>query len=86
MKNAPEKIYGWINTQLSVARYYGGCSYNGHSYLIDMQDPEKPLVRRDVLTAELKAKKAAEKDKKTTANKVTMLDLFGGVHHDHERI
>ena len=59
MTEAPEKIYGWLNTQLSIARYYGGCTYQGHSYLIDMQDPERPLVRQDILSAEKKAKKKA---------------------------
>lgn len=58
--DAPERIYGWLNSQLSIARYYGGCTYNGASYIIDEQDPDQPLVRQDVLTAELKAAKAAE--------------------------
>lgn len=60
----PEKIYGWINTQLSIARYYGGCTYNGHSYLIDMEDPDKPLVRKDIHLAEIKARKEAAKASK----------------------
>ena len=63
----PEKIYGWLNTQLSIARYYGGCTYNGHSYLIDMQDPDKPLVRQDVHLAEIKARKEAVKASKAQA-------------------
>lgn len=24
----------WRNSQLSVAKYYGGCRYNGHEYII----------------------------------------------------
>ena len=77
---APEKIYGWLNTQLSIARYYGGCNYNGHSYLIDMQDPEEPLVRKDVLNAQLKARKAAVKvAKPQKLQQVTVLDLFEGL-------
>ena len=24
----------WLNSQLSVAKYYGGCSYNGVNYVI----------------------------------------------------
>jgi hypothetical protein len=63
----PEKIYGWLNTQLSVARYYGGCTYDGHPYRIDMQDPDRPLVRVDVLTAEAKARKVADKAEKAQA-------------------
>ena len=63
----PEKIYGWLDTQLSIARYYGGCTYSGHSYLIDMQDPDKPLVRQDILESEAKARKEAAKASKAQA-------------------
>lgn len=31
---APERIYNWLNTQLSIARFYGGCTYNCASYAI----------------------------------------------------
>lgn len=61
MQNTPEKIYNWINSQLSIARYYGGCKYNGQSYQIDMQDPDKPLVRSDILLREQTLKKANAK-------------------------
>lgn len=54
---APEKIYDWRDTQLSIARHYGGCKFNGASYTIDVNDPEQPLVRDDILKAEVKAKK-----------------------------
>jgi len=67
MTKPPEKIYGWLDTQLSIARYYGGCTYDGHPYRIDMQDPDRPLVRVDVLTAEAKARKAAAKAEKPEA-------------------
>lgn len=63
----PEKIYGWLDTQLSIARYYGSCTYQGHSYQIDMQDPDRPLVRQDVLAAEAKARKEAAKASKAQA-------------------
>lgn len=62
MINAPEKIYNWIETQLSIARFYGGCKYGGHTYTIDMNDPAYPLVRADVLLAE---KRQAVQDKTT---------------------
>jgi hypothetical protein len=62
MSEAPEKIHGWLDTQLSIARFYGGCTYSGHRYVIDHADPDKPLVRADVLKAEQAAK--AEKDAK----------------------
>lgn len=62
--NAPEKIYGWLDTQLSLARHYGGCKFQGESYLIDESDPDKPLVRQDVLLTESKAKKQLAKEKR----------------------
>lgn len=62
----PERIYGWLNSQLSIARHYGGCTYQSASYIIDMQHPDKPLVRQDVLTAELKAAKATEAARRKT--------------------
>lgn len=67
---APEKIYGWRDTQLSIARHYGGCKYNGASYTIDVNDPDQPLVRDDILKAEKKAKKQAAKKAPIT------LDIF----------
>lgn len=64
MTDTPEKIYGWLDTQLSIARFYGGCTFNGHNYKIDYSDPEQPLVRQDVVKAEGKAKKAQAKTEK----------------------
>ena len=46
--DAPERIYGWLDSQLSIARHYGGITYNGHKYLIDYSDPQEPLVRQDL--------------------------------------
>ena len=72
---APKKIYGWRDSQMSIARHYGGLKYMGHSYLIDVNDPDQPLVRQDVFQAEQKAAKAAKKAK---AGKPENLgDLFG---------
>lgn len=59
----PEKMYGWMDSQLSIARFYGGITFNGHFYVIDMQDPDKPLVRQDIFEAEKKAAKSAKKAK-----------------------
>lgn len=25
----------WANSQLSIAKYYGGCDINGHKYVLD---------------------------------------------------
>ena len=31
----PERIYNWLDTQLSIARHYGGCTYQGFRYVTD---------------------------------------------------
>lgn len=49
---APERIHGWLDSQLSIARFYGGISYNGQRYSIAYQEPGQPLVRDDVLQRE----------------------------------
>ncbi len=76
MTQAPEKIHGWLNTQLSIARYYGGCTYSGHRYVIDHSDPDEPLVRADVLRAEQAAKAKAAKAKAVDARQDTTGSLF----------
>lgn len=65
--SAPERIYGWLDSQLSIARFYGGITYQGFSYVIDTADPEHPLVRSDVLKAERKAKDAQNTKKRHAA-------------------
>jgi hypothetical protein len=64
--NAPDKIYGWLDTQLSIARFYGGITFRGHSYVIDMADPKQPLVRQDLLVK--------NKPKKNKVKKLTLAD------------
>jgi hypothetical protein len=54
----PEVIRGWRDSQLSIARFYGGLTYQGHQYVIDENDD---LVRWDVLQARARAAKAARK-------------------------
>jgi hypothetical protein len=68
--NAPEKIYGWLDSQLSVARFYGGITFCGYSYVIDLKDKDQPLVREDIFKAELK------KPKKNEKLNIENLDLF----------
>jgi hypothetical protein len=63
----PEKIYGWLNSQLSIARFYGSCKFNGHTYVIDETDPDKPLVRQDVLKSEKKELKKITKEQAQAA-------------------
>lgn len=57
----PERIYGWLNTQMSIARFYGGMPYQGHSYFIAPNEEGQPLVREDVIKREAKDKKQATK-------------------------
>lgn len=58
----PERIYGWRDSQLSLARHYGGATYQGQLYLIDYKTEGQPLVRSDVLKREAKeAHKAKSK-------------------------
>lgn len=61
-EDAPERIYDWLESQLSVARFYGGCTYPGHKYIVDMTTLDVPLVRADVLTAEKKAEIQLKRD------------------------
>ena len=74
MNKPPERIYHWLNSQMSVARFYGGLEYQGYKYRIAEHEEGQPLVRVDVLDREAKASKAvakaqakSEKDKWTAA-------------------
>lgn len=60
--NRPERIYNVSQTQLSVARYYGGCKLNGAEYHYDAESDT--LIRMDIWKAQIagskeEAKKAA---------------------------
>ena len=57
----PERIYNWLNSQLSIARFAGSISINGTTYIVATHEEDQPLVRQDVLMAEAKAKKEGEK-------------------------
>ena len=57
----PERIHGWQDSQLSIARFYGRITYKGHTYTIAVAEKGAPLVRDDVLAREAKERKAADK-------------------------
>ena len=57
MADAPERIYGWLDCHLSVARHFGGCKFNGAEYVIAYDEDRQPLVRADVLKRESKKPK-----------------------------
>ena len=61
MTNHPERIYNWLDGQLSIARFAGSITITGVTYVIAMHEEGQPLVRHDVLVAEAKAKKEGEK-------------------------
>lgn len=61
MTNHPERIYNWLNSRLSIARFAGSITINGTVYIVAMHEEGQPLVRQDVLAAEAKAKKKGEK-------------------------
>ena len=62
MTDHPERIYHWLNSQLSIARFAGSISINGVTYVVATHEEGQPLVRQDVLiAAEAKAKKEGEK-------------------------
>ena len=61
MTNTPERIYHWLDSQLSIARFAGSITINGVTYVVAMHEEGWPLVRQDVLMDEAKAKKESEK-------------------------
>lgn len=56
---APDEIHHVSQSQFSVARHFGGCSYMGQSYIYDAGQDR--LIRRDVYQARLKQGKAEAK-------------------------
>ena len=61
MKTQPKRIYNWLDSQLSIARFAGSINFNGVTYVVATHEEGQPLVRQDVLAAEAKAKKEGEK-------------------------
>ena len=61
MTTPPPRIYNWLNSQLSIARFAGSITINGVTYVVATHEEGQPLVRQDVLMAEAKAKKEGEK-------------------------
>ena len=61
MTDHPERIYNWLDGQLSIARLFGLISINCVTYVVAPNEEGQPLVRQDVLAAEAKAKKEGKK-------------------------
>lgn len=60
--NSPERYYNVSQTQLSVARHFGGCKVNGQHYAYD--PTTDTLTRYDVLKREAKERTAAVRAKR----------------------
>lgn len=57
-QRTPERIYNWLNSQLSIARHYGGCRFNGAEYVIAYAEEGQPLLRTDLLKKPKRKKKS----------------------------
>ena len=71
---APEEIHGISNSQLSVARHFGGCKYMGASYHYDSS--QDALIRMDVWLKRMREDSAAGKAARE-AEKAKWLALQG---------
>ena len=60
MTTPPPRIYNWLDSQLSIARFAGSITISGTTYIVATHEEGQPLVRQDVLLAEAKAKKEGE--------------------------
>lgn len=72
MREPPEEIHNPQNSQLSIARFYGGCTFNGARYVVVPvgSDGDWKLVREDILKARSKAERVARKPKRQTQDKL----------------
>jgi hypothetical protein len=69
----PHRIYGWLDSQLSIARHYGGCELNGKKYVIRYDLEGQPLE-------EVEMKKAVKKKRTSpepTATDDLLRDILG---------
>ena len=71
---APERIYHWQQSQMSIARHYGGLTYQGHHYTIAPHEDGQPLVRDDVLAREAKDARAAKRELSATIREKIVAD------------
>lgn len=60
----PHRIYGWLESQLSIARHYGGCTINGKTYRIRYDLEGQPLEEQPM-------KRKTKREKRDEA-----IDLF----------
>lgn len=65
----PERYYHVSQTQMSIARHFGGMTVNGRKYVYD--PTTDTLVRDDIVKREAKAKRKAKKDPEGNGDTVT---------------
>jgi hypothetical protein len=71
--NRPERIYNVSKTQLSIARFYGGCKFQGVEYHYDAESDT--LTRMDVWKERIAIdKEAGNKAAKAERDKGAMMD------------
>ena len=58
----PHRIYGWLDSQLSIARHYGGCELNGKRYVIRYDLAGQPLEEVKAATKRTSPEQAATDD------------------------
>ena len=63
----PEEIHGVLNSQFSIARFYGGITFNGEGYTY-FPENEGTLIRNDILKARAKEAKKPKKAKPDSAH------------------
>ena len=68
MTNPPPRIYNWLDSQLSIARFAGSISSNGATYIVAPHEEGQPLVRQGVLVAKKKKKGNKYNKKKMEKN------------------
>lgn len=61
--SAPISISHVSQTQLSVARHYGGCTYDGKPYIYNYNTDE--LIREDIMKAVEKMRKKENEQQRT---------------------
>jgi hypothetical protein len=73
----PERIFGWLNSQFSIAHHYGGMTYKGHDYKIAYLEEGQPLIRVDVLNREVKEQNARKKAERAAMKSYAELAQVG---------
>ena len=75
MSEPPERIYNVSQTQFSIARHFGGVTFNNRQYIYIAADDM--LIRDDVLRRDKKAERELAKQKREQAEQMQE-QLFRG--------